>query len=111
MASAPRAADDKRSLRLGVAGLGRAFTLMLPTFVAHPRVQLVAAADPRPEARARFAANKAAVLQANHKKPSDHRALPKNLHLPRPPPHPLRTTTRFHFDPITSRIGEVICRF
>jgi phthalate 4,5-cis-dihydrodiol dehydrogenase len=46
-----------RPLRLGVAGLGRAFTLMLPTFTAHPRVQLVAAADPRPEARARFAAD------------------------------------------------------
>jgi phthalate 4,5-cis-dihydrodiol dehydrogenase len=44
-----------RRLRLGVAGLGRAFTLMLPAFGAHPRVQLVAAADPRPEARARFA--------------------------------------------------------
>ncbi len=43
-----------RRLRLGVAGLGRAFTLMLPTFTAHPRVQLVAAADARPEARASF---------------------------------------------------------
>jgi phthalate 4,5-cis-dihydrodiol dehydrogenase len=42
-----------RKLRIGVAGLGRAFTLMLPTF-ADPRVTLVAAADPRPEARARF---------------------------------------------------------
>ena len=42
------------AVRLGVAGLGRAFTLMLPTFRAHPRVELVAAADPRPEARARF---------------------------------------------------------
>ncbi len=39
---------------LGVVGLGRAFTLMLPTFAADPRVRLVAAADPRPEARARF---------------------------------------------------------
>src|SRR5262249_10656613 len=28
---------------------------MLPTFVADPRVSLVAAADPRPEARQRFA--------------------------------------------------------
>jgi phthalate 4,5-cis-dihydrodiol dehydrogenase len=28
--------------------------LMLPTFLRHPRVQLVAAADPRPEARDRF---------------------------------------------------------
>ena len=43
-------------LRLGVAGLGRAFTLMLPTLARHPRVQLVAAADPRPEARSRLAA-------------------------------------------------------
>lgn len=43
-------------LRIGAAGLGRGFMLMLPTFLADPRVQLVAAADPRPEARARFAA-------------------------------------------------------
>ena len=42
-------------LRIGVAGLGRAFTLMLPTFTADPRVRLVAAADPLPQARARFA--------------------------------------------------------
>ena len=40
---------------MGVAGLGRAFTLMLPTLVADPRVQLVAAADPRGEATQRFA--------------------------------------------------------
>jgi phthalate 4,5-cis-dihydrodiol dehydrogenase len=44
-----------RKLRIGVAGLGRAFTVMLPTFAADPRVALVAAADPRGEARARFA--------------------------------------------------------
>jgi phthalate 4,5-cis-dihydrodiol dehydrogenase len=44
-------------LRIGVIGLGRAFTLMLPTFVADARVRLAAAADPRPEARARFAAD------------------------------------------------------
>ena len=43
--------------RWGVAGLGRAFTLMLPTFVADPRVRLCAAADPRAEARARFTAD------------------------------------------------------
>lgn len=41
-------------LRLGIIGLGRAFTLMLPTFVRHPLIELVAAYDPRPEARARF---------------------------------------------------------
>ena len=44
-------------LRIGVAGLGRAFTLMLPTFVADPRVQLAGACDPRAEARARFASD------------------------------------------------------
>jgi phthalate 4,5-cis-dihydrodiol dehydrogenase len=41
-------------LRVGVIGLGRAFTLMLPTFLEHPLVQLVAAADPRQVARQRF---------------------------------------------------------
>jgi phthalate 4,5-cis-dihydrodiol dehydrogenase len=46
---------SERRLRLGVAGLGRAFTLMLPTLVADPRVELVAAADPRSEATLRFA--------------------------------------------------------
>ncbi|MDE2064248.1 MAG: Gfo/Idh/MocA family oxidoreductase [Bradyrhizobium sp.] len=42
-------------LNLGVIGLGRAFTLMLPTFAADPRIALVAASDPRTEARERFA--------------------------------------------------------
>jgi Oxidoreductase family, NAD-binding Rossmann fold len=41
-------------LRIGVAGLGRAFTLMLPTFLLDRRVQLVAACDPVDSARARF---------------------------------------------------------
>ena len=45
---------DTRRLRLGAAGLGRAFMLMLPTFTADPRVRLSAVADPRPEARAQF---------------------------------------------------------
>ena len=44
-------------LRIGVIGLGRAFTLMLPTFTADPRVQLVAACDPIPAARTRFEAD------------------------------------------------------
>ena len=52
-------------LRLGVAGLGRAFTLMLPTFATHPRVQLVAAADPRDEARERFARDHGARVYAD----------------------------------------------
>lgn len=41
-------------LRIGVAGLGRAFTLMLPTFTGDSRVRLVAAADPLAQARAQF---------------------------------------------------------
>ncbi|MFO1310725.1 MAG: Gfo/Idh/MocA family oxidoreductase [Burkholderiales bacterium] len=41
-------------IRLGAAGLGRAFVLMLPTLAAHPRVQLVAVSDPRAEARREF---------------------------------------------------------
>jgi phthalate 4,5-cis-dihydrodiol dehydrogenase len=47
---------SERRLRMGIAGLGRAFTLMLPTLVADRRVQLVAAADARAEATQRFAA-------------------------------------------------------
>lgn len=43
-------------LRLGVLGLGRAFTLMVPTFAQDARVRLVAAFDPREGARAAFAA-------------------------------------------------------
>ena len=46
-----------RPIRIGVIGLGRAFTLMLPTFVADPRVRVVAAADPSPAARAQFASD------------------------------------------------------
>lgn len=46
-----------RQIRLGVAGLGRAFTLMLPTFATDPRIALAAATDLRPEARKRFEAD------------------------------------------------------
>ena len=45
-----------KKLRIGVAGLGRAFSLMAPA-LRDPRVQLVAAADPRAEARAKFEAD------------------------------------------------------
>ena len=41
-------------LKIGVAGLGRAFTLMLPTFLQDPRIQLVAATDPIACAKAQF---------------------------------------------------------
>jgi phthalate 4,5-cis-dihydrodiol dehydrogenase len=44
-------------LKIGVAGLGRAFAAMLPTFARDPRVTLVAAADPRAEARRQFEAD------------------------------------------------------
>ena len=44
----------QRKLRMGVAGLGRAFSLMMPTLVMDERIEIVAGADPRPEARARF---------------------------------------------------------
>ena len=54
-----------RVLRVGVAGLGRAFTLTLPTLVADQRVRVVAAADPRAEARARFEAQFAATAHAS----------------------------------------------
>lgn len=48
---------SERPLCLGVIGLGRAFMLMLPTLANHPRIRLVAAADPREEARQCFAAD------------------------------------------------------
>src|SRR5262245_21488716 len=51
---------SERGLRLGVAGLGRAFSVMLPTLIADPRVTLVAGTDLRPEARRQFAADFAA---------------------------------------------------
>ncbi|MCD0502932.1 Gfo/Idh/MocA family protein [Bordetella petrii] len=44
-------------LNLGVLGLGRAFSLMLPSFLGDSRVRLVAACDPRATARAQFTAD------------------------------------------------------
>jgi phthalate 4,5-cis-dihydrodiol dehydrogenase len=46
--------DGTGKLSMGVIGLGRAFTLMLPTFIQDARVRLVAAADPIAAARAQF---------------------------------------------------------
>jgi len=43
-----------KPLKLGISGLGRGFMLLLPTLAAHPGIKLVAAADPREEARAQF---------------------------------------------------------
>jgi len=44
-----------RPLRMGVAGLGRAFTVMVPTLANDPRIKLAAGADPLPEGRKLFA--------------------------------------------------------
>lgn len=52
-------------MRFGVIGLGRAFTLMLPTFLGDQRVRLVAACDPRESARAQFAADFGAPVYAD----------------------------------------------
>jgi phthalate 4,5-cis-dihydrodiol dehydrogenase len=41
-------------LRIGAAGLGRAFSMMVPTLAGDARVRLVAGADPRAAARAKF---------------------------------------------------------
>lgn len=46
-----------RKLKLGIAGLGRGFTVMLPTLALHPRLNVVAAVDTRIEARDRFEAD------------------------------------------------------
>lgn len=54
-----------QTLRLGVAGLGRAFMLMLPTLMRHPRVRLVAACDPRAAARDCFARDFEAATYEN----------------------------------------------
>lgn len=42
-------------IRIGVVGLGRAASSMLPSLAAHPRVTVAAAADPDHAARERFA--------------------------------------------------------
>lgn len=46
-----------QKLKIGIAGLGRGFTLMLPTLMRDARVVVAAAADIRADARARFAAD------------------------------------------------------
>ena len=46
-----------KTIRIGVAGLGRAFALMAPTLAADKRVEIVAAADPRTEAQRQFQAD------------------------------------------------------
>ena len=47
-------AMEDRKLKLGIAGLGRGFTVMLPTLSLHPKLELVAAVDTRTEACEQF---------------------------------------------------------
>jgi phthalate 4,5-cis-dihydrodiol dehydrogenase len=54
-----------KPLRLGVIGLGRAFSLMEPTLAHDPRIKLIAGCDPRPEARDFFARHYNATGYAN----------------------------------------------
>lgn len=62
-ASPSAAQTSVRPLRLGVAGLGRAFVLMAPA-LANPKIAVVSGADPRAEARRRFAAEYSAPAYA-----------------------------------------------
>jgi phthalate 4,5-cis-dihydrodiol dehydrogenase len=57
--------SETAPIRLGVLGLGRAFTLMVPTFARDPRVRIVAGHDPRPEAMQRLHADFGARTHAN----------------------------------------------
>src|SRR5947209_15853049 len=59
-----------KKLRIGVAGLGRAFTLMAPTFAADARVELVAVADPRSKFEADFQAKSFASVEELCKHPA-----------------------------------------
>jgi phthalate 4,5-cis-dihydrodiol dehydrogenase len=55
--AAPTArAERRRTLKVAIAGLGVASTQILPAMERMPEIQLVAAADPRREARAAFQA-------------------------------------------------------
>src|SRR5438874_4833039 len=47
--------DDRVRLRFGIIGLGFASTYTIPALATHPRVQVAAGADLRPQALARFA--------------------------------------------------------
>jgi len=58
-----------------------------------------------------LAAGRVAPLEANPRKPNDHRVRQGNLHRPRRASPPLRTTTRSHSNLLTSQIGEVIVDF
>lgn len=50
----PTRGDDRPPLRLGIAGLGLAGAMMIRAAVVHPRVRMVAGADPLPRPREAF---------------------------------------------------------
>lgn len=61
----PVKAPGMHPIRIGVLGLGRAFTLMLPTLLLDARVKLVAAYDPETTACAKFAEDFAGRVHAS----------------------------------------------
>ena len=88
MSAADRRAANGRVLRLGIIGLGGATKQMLPSFKNDPRVLVVAGADPRAEARARFAADfgarayeKAETLCLSGEIDAIYIATPNTLHM------------------------------
>jgi phthalate 4,5-cis-dihydrodiol dehydrogenase len=56
------------TLHLGVVGLGRGFSVMIPTFALHPKVTLAAACDPRQEALERFSQDFGGTSYSNYSK-------------------------------------------
>jgi phthalate 4,5-cis-dihydrodiol dehydrogenase len=74
------------AVQLGVIGLGRAFTLMLPTLIGDSRIKLVAGFDPKPSACRQFeqdfggAATSAEQVCRNPKVEWVYIATPHHLH-------------------------------
>ncbi|HZP25621.1 MAG TPA: Gfo/Idh/MocA family oxidoreductase [Dehalococcoidia bacterium] len=48
------ATNDQPKLGIGFIGMGTAFQMMMPNWVAHPLIKIVAGADTRPDGRAKF---------------------------------------------------------
>jgi phthalate 4,5-cis-dihydrodiol dehydrogenase len=65
LASARSNMKTNRKLRVGIVGLGRAFTVMLPTFMQHEGIKVVAGTDPIAAARRQFEQDFAARAYAS----------------------------------------------